>query len=403
MRTIFFIGICLCSFTKTLAQEAAPTGKIKGIVVDEKTQLPVPGVNIIIDGRNSMGTTTDANGSFALTNLPDGKYGLVISSIGYSIKRLTDLVVGKGELLDIGTIDMEEDAILLSEVTVTPGSFSIMGDKDLSASHMLSGEDIKNISWSEDITRAVARLPGVSSTDFSSKFSVRGGESDEILMTLDGMELYDPFHQRDISGGLFSIVDIEAIQGIDLMTGGFSAEYGNRQSAVFNMKTKRIKDGERHTSIGLSMMNARFYTDGTFANNKGSYQFSARRGMLDLIFKVVASGESIPYYSDVMGKVEYKLNDKHTLSFHTLRADDKTKRSDLYLTNYDSSNIKYSNTYSWLTLKSFYNPKLFSQTLLFAGFNDEDRNGSYDKDEYGDIGTFLLTDKRSFKDRKSVV
>ena len=126
---------------------------------------------------------------------------------------------------------------------------------------------------------------GISATDFSSKFTIRGGENDEVLMTLDGMELYDPFHQRDVSGGLFSIVDIETVQNIELLTGGFSAEYGNRQSGVFNMKTKQVADGERHISVGLSMMNARFYTDGKFANNKGSYLFSARRGMLDVIFK----------------------------------------------------------------------------------------------------------------------
>ena len=66
----------------------------------------------------------------------------------------------------------------------------------------------------------MTRLPGVSSSDFSSRFTVRGGEDDEILITLDGMPLYEPFHQRDYSGGLFSIVDIETLQGIELNTGG---------------------------------------------------------------------------------------------------------------------------------------------------------------------------------------
>jgi len=395
MRSILFIAICVFFCHATLAQEAKPTGIIKGVLIDEKTLQPIPGANIIIEGSNNIGVSTDVKGSFTIPDLPFGTYTLILTSVGYSQKRLPGLLINKSKL-DIGTISLKESTITLSEVTVTPGSFSIMGDESLSTRQTLSGEDIKNMSWAEDITRAVTRLPGVSSTDFSSKFTIRGGEKDEVLMILDGMELYDPFHQRDISGGLFSIVDIETIQGIDLMTGGFSAEYGNRQSGVFNMKTNQIANDERHTSIGLSMMNARVYTDGTFAKNKGSYMFSARRGTLDLLFKIVASGESIPYYTDAMAKVEYKLTDRHILSFHILRADDKTKRSDVYLTNYDSSDIKYSNTYSWLTLESFYNPKLHSRTLLFGGFNEEDRNGSYEKDEYGDVGTFLLTDKRSF-------
>ena len=387
--------ICLfCGFKNAAQTGLMPTGTIKGSIADAKTQEPLPGVHIILDS-TQIGTITDANGNFTLANVAVGKHNLRLSFIGYAPKQIANLTVAENATADIGKVYLTETAITLQEMTVTPGSFSILGKSNLSRLS-LSSEDIKNMSWAEDITRAVARLPGVSSTDFSSKFTIRGGQSDEILMTLDGMELYDPFHQRDISGGLFSTVDIETVQGIELLTGGFAAEYGNRQSGVFNMKTKEIADGERHTSIGLSLMNARFYTDGTFAKNKGSYLFSARRGMLDLIFKLARPGESIPYYSDGLVKVAYKLNDKHTLSFHTLRADDKTKRSDVYQTSYDSSYIKYANTNSWLTLTSYYTPKLFSRTLLFAGFNAEDRNGSYEKDEYGDVGSFRLTDKRSY-------
>ncbi len=389
-----FLLSCIIALFFCTQNMAQTNGTIKGIVIDAKTQKSMVGVNIILDS-TQMGTTTDANGNFTISNIEKGNYKLKISFIGFEPKQIDSLIIGEQTVLDMGKIYLTEGAITLREVTVTPGSFSILGTSNLSRL-TLSGEDIKNMSWAEDITRAVARLPGVSSTDFSSKFTIRGGESDEILMTLDGMELYDPFHQRDVSGGLFSTVDIQTIQGIDLLTGGFSAEYGNRQSGVFNMKTKQIADDERHTSIGLSLMNARFYTDGTFAKNKGSYLFSARRGMLDLIFKLARPGESIPYYSDALAKVSYKLTDKHTLSFHTLRADDKTKRSDIYQTNYDSSHIKYATTNSWLTLTSYYTPKLFSRTLLFAGFNAEDRNGSYEKDEYGDVGSFRLTDKRSY-------
>ncbi len=398
MRSILFIAFYVSFGHASFAQQENPAkGTIKGVVADVKTRQPVPGVNVIARTVTfSKGAATDSNGIFFFSELPYGTYSLIISSIGYSKKDLVGLEISKDTPVEVGLILLEESTITLSEVTVTPGSFSIIGDETLSSRQTLSGEDIKNMSWAEDITRAVSRLPGVSSNDFSSKFNVRGGENDEVLMTIDGMELYDPFHARDIGGGLFSIVDIETIQGIDLLTGGFSAEYGNRQSAIFNMKTKRIADGQRHTSVGLSIMNARFYTDGTFAKNKGSYLFSARRGMLDKTYALLYPDENIPFFSDMMGKVEYKLNPKHTLSFNTLRSDDKTKRSDLYQGNYDSTDIKYSNTYGWLTLKSNYTPKLFSRTLLFGGFNSENRNGSYNKDEYGDVGIFLLADKRKF-------
>ena len=395
MRLIQFIAICIFFCHATLAQETATrTGTIKGVLIDEKTQEPIPGVNAIIKAINK-GATTSVNGEFAILNLPDGTYTIVLSSVGYSQKRIEGLLIKNSNTLDIGTIKLEESTITLSEVTVTPGSFSVMEAAPM-AQQTLTERDLKNMSWAEDITRAVSRLPGVSSTDFSSKFTVRGGEADEVLMILDGMELYEPFHQRDFVGGLFSIVDIETIQGIDLMTGGFGVEFGQRQSGVFQMKTKSIADNQRKTSVGLSMMNARLYTDGKFAKNKGSYLFSARRGMLDLLFKGVGNTETLPSFYDAMGKVEYKLNLKNTLSFHVLHAGDKNSVRDEKPDNYDRHDTNYGNNYGWLTLKSSITPKLFARTLLYSGLITHKRLGLFHKRDYADKGDFSLLDRRSY-------
>ncbi len=386
-------GTLLCSKCTAL-QDSTFNSSLSGVVTDDKTQSPLQGASVFIKAIK-RGVITNAEGRFNIDKIPPGTYTVVISFNGFQNLKLDSVVIGTNTAVDLNAIVLTEQPIMLSNITLSPGSFSIMGGEQVSR-QSLTSKDIKNMSWAEDITRAVSRLPGVSSNDFSSKFNVRGGEADEVLMTIDGMELYDAFHQRDIGGGLFSFIDIETIQSVDLLTGGFSAEYGNRQSAVFSMKTKRIADGQKRISIGFSILNARIYTDGTFAKNKGSYLFSARRGMLDVFYKLTNPSENIPSYADMMAKAEYKIHPKHTLSFHTLRADDKTRRSDLYQGNFDSTDIKYANTYSWLTLKSNYNKKISARSLLFAGFNTENRKGSYNKDEYGDVGIFLLKDKRRF-------
>ncbi|MCO6493204.1 MAG: carboxypeptidase-like regulatory domain-containing protein, partial [Phaeodactylibacter sp.] len=292
--TAFFVLLTLLFCNENIAQVNASTGEIKGQVLDGETRELLPGVHVFVE-ENNTGVATDTDGNFHITGLPAGNYTLAFSFIGYAKRRLSTLELATGQVLDLGVVQLEEEPFSLSTVTVTPGRFSIMGGAPLSR-QTLTEKDIKNMSWAEDITRAVTRLPGVSSNDFSSKFTIRGGEADEVLITLDGMELYEPFHQRDYAGGLFSIVDIETIQGVDLITGGFPAEYGMRQSGVFNMHTKRIADGQRHTSVGLSIMNARVYTDGKFADNKGSYIFSARRGMLDATFKLIGETENTPIF-----------------------------------------------------------------------------------------------------------
>lgn len=389
---LFFIALSFITLYGSLAQEG--TGTIKGVILDEGTLTALAGANIQIEGTKS-GAASDTEGNFILKNLTPGNYILGVTLIGYSEKRLENLNVTTGQILSL-KITLEGTVYSIKEIVVTPGSYSIMG-KGPVTSQSLGSEDIKNISFSEDITRAVSRLPGVASNDFAAKFTVRGGEADEVLMNLDGMDLYEPFHQRDFSGGLFSIIDIETIEGIDLLTGGFSAQYGDRQSAVFNMRTKNIPDDQSKTSLGLSITNARIYHEGTFNNNRGKYLFSARKGMLDQSLKLIGEDERIPEYYDFMAKAEYKLNDLHTLSLHALHSGDKTAIRDISEEAYDRNDTQYYNTYSWLTLKSFINPRLYARTLAYAGFITHERNGDTDKgDEYSDKLVFKLKDKRNY-------
>ncbi|MEZ5031298.1 MAG: TonB-dependent receptor [Saprospiraceae bacterium] len=251
--------------TGVSGQETPSSGSMIGRIVDQQDQ-PLPGASISITG-TMIGTTSGGDGTFQIDGIQPGTWEIMVQYLGFTTLRIPGQIIVPGRQLDLGHMVLQEEAISLNQVTVTPGSFSIMGNDHVSR-QTLTTRDIKNMSWAEDITRAVARLPGISSSDYSSKFAIRGGEADEVLITLDGMELYEPFHQRDYSGGLFSIVDIETIQSVELMTGGFAADYGNRLSGAFNMKTRYIPLNTRQTSIGLSVMNARIYSEGRFANNK---------------------------------------------------------------------------------------------------------------------------------------
>ncbi len=368
---------------------------IKGRVLDEATQEPLSGANVVVKGSN-IGTITDFEGRFALTNLSAGTYDIVLTSMGYVAQNVKGIKLEKGQAFDLGTLTIDEEAINLNEVTVTPGSFSVMGKVPLSQ-QTLTAQNIENMAWAEDITRAVARLPGISASDYSSKFAIRGGEADEVLISLDGMELYEPFHQRDYSGGLFSIIDVEAVGGIDLMTGGFSAENGNRLSGVFGMKSKSVDHDTDNISLGLSIMNARVYSDGKFGNNRGSYLISARRSMLELSLKAVGNDEYFPEYYDGLAKIEYQLNDKNILSVHMLHSGDQA-----FINNspdgdeFDQYETRYYNTYCWLTLKSFYSDRLYSRTILSGGNQNHLRSGGFDKYDNSDKGSFAVSDKRDF-------
>ncbi|MEZ5040166.1 MAG: TonB-dependent receptor [Saprospiraceae bacterium] len=394
MKSLSTLCILLCALHIGIAQNNG--GSIKGIIVSNEKKAPIPFANILLN-ETQTGAISAENGHFELTNLADGTYSITISYVSFQPISLKNISIVNAGQVDVGEIILKQEAFNLNEITVSPGSYSIMEKIAAFNQMILSEKNIKNMAWAEDITRAVSRLPGISASDYSSKFAIRGGEANQVMISLDGMELYEPFHQRDISGGLFSIVDIEAIRGIDLMTGGFSAENGNRLSGVFGMKTKTQGPDESNTSIGVSIMNARIYSDGKFAKNKGAYLFSARRGMLDLSLKAIGNEEFFPKFYDGLSKVEYQLNEKHTLSLHVLHAGDKA-----FINNspegdaLDQFNSKFYSTYAWLTLKSFYEPTLFSRTLLYTGNINHDRTGAVDKYEPSDKGTFSVRDQRKY-------
>ena len=264
--------------------------------------------------------------------------------------------------------------------------------KEPEARQTLTREDIQSISqFGEDIYRAVTRLPGISGNDFSARFTVRGGEHDEVLVVMDGLELYDPFHLKDINGGALSIVDVMAIEGIDLLTGGFPAECGNRMSGVFNIKSTTPQ--KRRTSVGISLMNTRFMSEGSF--ERGNWLVSARRGYLDLVLQLMGEEESFsPTYYDVLGKVEYQLDDKHRLAFNVLQAHDNLEFIE---DDEDESTTKYGNAYGWLSLQSTFSSALLAQTLLAAGRITHQRNGlAFTGDTRESLMDFTVDDRRAF-------
>lgn len=368
-------------------------GFITGNISDGEDGEELPGVSVELLGYR-RGAVSDLRGAFRIPDINPGTYSLEIKCIGYESKILENVRVDKATATTLD-ISLARQPVQLKEIVVTPGTFAIM-ESEASVRQSLSREDIETVSQlGEDIYRAVNRLPGIVSNDFSSQMRVRGGEHNEILVLLDGMELHEPFHVKDVNDGLVSIIDAEAVEGIDLMTGGFTAEYGNRSSGVFNITTKKPENNMRSYSLGLSLMNLRFMTEGTFHDNQGSWFLSARRGYMDIVLKLMGESETpTPRYYDILGKIERRLNSKQTVSFSILHADDELKERDedgLY--DFISG---YGNSYAWLGLKSLMVPRLYAHTILSAGRITKNKDGF---DRYSQPGyplKFEMREKRAF-------
>ena len=120
-----------------------------------------------------------------------------------------------------------EPVLRLDKVVVTPSRFGIAEER-VAPNVTLTSEELATLpQLGEDLYRTITRLAGLAADDFSAKFWVRGAPNTQLLARFDGVDLIEPFHLKDFDGAL-SIVDLGTIGSIDLITGGFTTEYGDR-------------------------------------------------------------------------------------------------------------------------------------------------------------------------------
>lgn len=230
MRFSFPIFLFLFLFSISLQSQ---TGKIRGFINDAETDLPIPFADVILEG-TKYGAVANDQGYFILNDIPVGEYTLKVSFIGYDnytqevavrsgrIENLKVFLRMGSELLDDVVINVErqerETKVLTGVVTLSPKKieqFSVGGDAD--------------------IIKAVQVLPGVITTgDQGGQLFIRGGAPIQNLVLLDGAIIYNPFH----SIGFFSVFDADIIETADIYSGGFGAQYGSRNSAVMDIRTR---------------------------------------------------------------------------------------------------------------------------------------------------------------------
>jgi len=358
-----------------VARPVAGTGSVSGGVAATDTRVPLANALVSIDGGRSA--LTDSTGAFRIAGVAAGVHAIGITALGYRPLRLDTVRVAPGSDTPVqATLDVE--ALPLDAIVVTPGTFDVMQENG-AETQALSRPEIEAMpQLLEDINRAVTRLPGVNAEDASARFSLRGGGYDELLVLLDGVELDEPFHLTEI-GGVLSIIDVEAIGGVEVTSGGFTAEYGDRLTGVFDLKTLSRPTLGTHVSAGVSASNARLMGRGGFAGDRGQWLLSARRGYFDLVLDMVGESETglVPRYGDVLAKVDYRLSDRHQLSANVLGANDellmrKTAGSDVGDGDYRATR---SSAYAWTNWRAAWTPSLSTRTVLSFTRLNQHRGG----------------------------
>jgi len=222
----------------------AQKGTVRGNVFEKTGASPIGFATVGLEG-TGLGATTDLNGFFTISDVPVGPQKLKVSFIGYTDYSV-DIEIKKGEIV-YQNIFLEEGGTELQEVVVSGKKSQAQAQVQISKIAITAKQirALPSAGGQADVAQYLTVLPGVVFTgDQGGQLYIRGGSPVQNRILLDGMTIYNPFH----SIGFFSVFETELIRNVDVLTGGFNADYGGRISAVVDVKTR---EGNRKRLSGV--------------------------------------------------------------------------------------------------------------------------------------------------------
>ena len=304
---------------------SAQTFAIHGKVIDQKTRQGIPYANVYIEGNIQTGTATDSIGRFQINNAKPGIHRLVVSCIGYKDKLTSEYMVSaRTPFIEV---ELEEDAQMLGEVTVSPSPLRRTTESPVSL-FVIGLQDIEKIPGANrDISRIVRSFPGVSFSPigYRNDLIVRGGGPSENRYFMDGIEIpnINHFSTQGASGGPVGIINSDLVREINFYTGAFPANRSGALSSVLDFSLFNGNPERQDFKATLGASEVSLSGSGHFSE-KTTYLFSARQSYLQFMFKLLGL-PFLPNYIDGQFKIKTRLNDKHELMFLGLGGIDRMK------------------------------------------------------------------------------
>ena len=283
-----------------------PTGIVYGKVLDESGH-PIEMANVVVLDL-LVGQTTNSKGYYELSLLSDTTLVVSYSFVGFEPKQVTvKLRQGEKRKLDVtlvSTSTVLADAVI-SDRAADATSLTRLDAKQATLLPTMGG----------GVETLIKTLPGVvSNNELSSQYRVRGGNFDENLIYVNGIEIYRPFLVGSGQQEGLSFVNSQLVNNIQFSAGGFAAEYGDKMSSVLDVSYKTPR--ETAGSLSLSLLGAEAHVEGCTKNEKFSYLVGARYKNTALALGVMdTKGDYRPNFTDAQALFNFRFNEKWDLSF----------------------------------------------------------------------------------------
>ncbi len=404
-NTLLFV---LAFFSIAQAQQAI----IKGFVTNQKGK-PIKEVTVLI---NKTGTTTNDKGFYEIKVTTKSKTRVTIkfSHISYSnySKRLT---VQQGKTINFSP-KLSKKTENLQEVIVDSKKKK---DESRTAKGVekINKKEIKNLPSINGEISSVIKNKSLGAThaagEESSAYNVRGGNYDENLVYVNGIEVYRPFLVRSGQQEGLSFVNVNMTKNVEFSSGGFQAKYGDKLSSVLDITYRKPK--EFALSFDASLLGASLtYEDKLLKNKKLSTLIGARYHNNSLVVnaKDIQSNYK-PSFTDVQSYFVYDANKKLTFSFlgnlalnkydyqpfarvtnfgtvsapKALVVNFNGQEKDKYLTLFSALNAtyNYSKNLKFQVTSSLYNAREQEHFDIEAFYGIGDVNADFGGDDFGNV------------------
>jgi len=390
-------------FVVTHDTKAAVTGKIAGVVVDARTGEPLPGVNVLVEGTD-RGAAADADGYYYIIRLDPGFYNIQARMIGYKNLTKTGVRVESGHTTPLN-FELEP-TVVVGEGVVVEAQREVVKMDLSSSSFSADKSEIEAVPLISDVKQYLNLQAGIAG------WSVRGGSQGETKLLTDGLLLVDQRANEPIL-----MPNLSEIKEVNVMKGGFAAEYANVRSGVINVVTREGSPGKYEGSFefrytpgyqkhsGTSIFDPDNYNNAVFLWNK------LDTGFLDIVTdtlgNIISQDTVIKYDSvcykginNVWGKKTSPFYDtikyEHYQTFKSFNGWIAVVGRDTNITTYDMQRDRF------MWMRRINTPRTDSLLLIYNGgdsifapiynatgdsligydkvaydFSDEDRTGEY--------------------------
>lgn len=206
---------------------AVSNGSVQGQVKDGSTGETIPFANVVLEG-TVYGAAADLDGNYIIKDIAPGEYIIKASSMGYEDQEETVVI----KPLEVTVVDFSlPERILTGAEVVVKAERELIQVDVTSSQHEMDESDLAEININT-VDEAVKNQAGVVESE-ENELHVRGGRAGEVAMIVDGLSIQDPLNGSTKTFYLPQSV----ISKVEVITGGYNAEYGQAMSGVVRTET----------------------------------------------------------------------------------------------------------------------------------------------------------------------